>query len=312
MDLEFSVIIPTYNRAEILIKTLCSLSEQTFSKEQFEVIVVNDGSTDETEKILNGYQEKDSNLNLRFYSQKNSGQGLARNRAIAKSKGRILVFIGDDIILDKNFLSEHFRTHQKHSSGNAAVLGFIDWHPELEISDFMKWLTDGSSIFAKFGGHQFAFEKLLGKEEADYNFFYTSNISVKREIIEKKEDQFDEDFGGYGWEDIEIAYRLYKKYGLKVFYNSKAIGYHHHFMDSSGLKNRMQAIGKSAHIIHSKHPELKKVPGKLKQLIFIILGSIPSLALIWLMKSVSKRYLALWYYALSKRYFMQGLGTSKL
>jgi len=310
MPFEFSIIIPTYNRSEILLKTLESLREQSLSKEDFEVIIVNDGSSDDTEMQVENFEKKYKSLNLKYFYQKNSGQGIARNFGISKSKGRIIVFIGDDIILDRNFLAEHLKTHQEHSSGNHAVLGLIKWHPELEVTPFMDWLTNGSSIFGKFGGHQFAFEKLEGKNSADFNFFYTANISLKREMIEKKEDQFDSDFGSYGWEDVELGYRLQQKYGLKIFYNPKAIGYHYHQMNEKDLTRRMEMIGKSAHIIHAKHPELKKMPGFLKKLCFRILGSWLSLAVIWLVNRLAnQKYRAFWYYALSKRGFMKGIGN---
>ncbi len=307
MNIKISVIIPTYNRSDILLKTLDALNRQKFLTDNFEIIIINDGSSDDTENKVTKYLKINKDLNAKYLKQKNSGQGIARNNGIAHCKGDIIVFIGDDIIVSENFLTEHLKFHQKYKSGNDAVLGFIDWHPEIQITNFMKWLTNGSSIFGKFGGHQFAYEKLNGKDIADFNFFYTSNISIKREIIEKKEDQFDCDFGTYGWEDIELGYRLQKKYGLKLHYNPNAIAFHYHYLDEKSLKQRMQSIGQSAHIIHNKHPELKKIPSKLKQLIFLILGSLPSLALIWLMKNISKKYTTLWFYALSKRYFMQGL-----
>ena len=308
MEKIFSVIIPTFNRAEILLKTLDSLRKQTFPKDQFEVIIVDDGSTDDTAIRIQKYIQDHKSLNLKYFKQKNAGQGLARNLGISKSSGKIIVFIGDDIIMDEVFLSEHWKTHQEHKSGNAAVLGKIEWHKDLQISPFMSWLTNGSSVFGKFGGHQFAFEKLEGKKEADFNFFYTSNISLKREMLEDKDDQFDPNFGAYGWEDIELGYRLHKQYGLKIFYNPKAIGYHYHYLDEKSLKNRMFAIGKSPPIIDAKHPELKKVPGLWKKTIFVILGSLPSLVLIWLAnKMLKNKFIAFWYYALSKRYFIKGV-----
>ena len=300
-----SVIIPTYNRCEILKECLTALFHQTLPKRDYEVIVVDDGSKDNTKATVKKLQKKHSNL-FYFY-KKNQGQGIARNFGFEKAKGGVVVFIGDDIIVIKDFLNEHLRYHLRFTRENEAVLGFITWHPKLVINSFMRWMTNGSAIFGRFGGHQFAYEKLAGKTEADFNFFYTSNISLKREIIEKKEDQFDSDFGSYGWEDIELGYRLYKKYGLKIFYNEKALGYHYHELDESTLERRMFMIGKSAHIIHSKHPELNKVPGKIKQICFRILGSLPVIGFIWSINKFTKnKFLALYFYALSKRYFMKG------
>ena len=82
---------------------------QDLPVKDFEVIVVDDGSRDKTKHFLSGFVVKHENF--RFFSQKNKGQGIARNLGTTKAKGNIIVFIGDDIIVKKNFLSQHLRFH---------------------------------------------------------------------------------------------------------------------------------------------------------------------------------------------------------
>ena len=163
----------------------------------------------------------------------------------------------------------------------------------------MSWLTNGSSVFGKFGGHQFAYEKLEGKDEADYNFFYTSNISLKRSLLDKY--PFDPSFSGYGWEDIELGYRLFLREGLRLYYNPLAAGYHDHLMTEASLANRMRNIGKSAWVFHKRYPELGKVPSVFKKLVFQIFAFAP---VILFFKLVNRNF---YYYALSKKYFLEGL-----
>ena len=301
--MHLTVIIPTCNRSEILRECLEALEKQTLEKKNFEIIVADDGSKDDTRKVVE-YFEKKSDLQLSYFFQENQGQGIARNNAIKKAKGDIIVFIGDDIIVTPDFLHEHLRYHLRKSRENNAVLGFTDWHPKLKLTRFMRWLTNGSSIFGRFGGHQFAYEKLEGKEEADFNFFYTSNISLKRSLIEKY--PFDPSFSGYGWEDIELGYRLYKRENLRLYYNPKAIGYHDHMMSEESLAGRMRAIGRSAWIFHRKYPELKKVPDGLKLFIFQMLSND---FLIRIFRFLSKDF---YYYALSKKYFLEGLERGRV
>ncbi len=278
-----------------------ALFHQTLPKKDYEIIVVDDGSKDQTKAAVKQFQQKHSNL---FYLyQKNQGQGIARNCGLKYAKGDIIVFIGDDIIVTQDFLSEHLRFHLHFSKENEAVLGFTTWHPKLPVNDFMRWMTNGSSIFGRFGGHQFAYEKLEGKKEADFNFFYTSNISLKRSLLEKY--PFDPDFSGYGWEDIELGYRLYLREGLHIHYNSAAIGYHDHMMNEEALAHRMNNIGASAWIFHRRYPELKKVPSSWKYFIFWLLGTSPSL---FCAKFFNRN---LYYYALSKKYFLEGLRGAK-
>ncbi|MFC1647637.1 glycosyltransferase family 2 protein [Patescibacteria group bacterium] len=303
--MQVSIVIPTYNRAESLKECLKKLKDQEFIKDEYEIVIVDDGSTDSTSEVVENAQKK-SPIQINYLYQKNQGQGIARNYGLKHAAGKILIFIGDDILVRPDFISEHLKIHRKHPSENEAVLGFVGWDPRLEITPFMYWLTNGSSIFGKFGGHQFAFEKLEGKKTADYNFFYTSNLSVKRSLLIKN--PFDSRFSSYGWEDIELGYRLTKKVGLKLYYNPHAIGYHNHPMDESSLEGRMRNIGKSAHLIHEKYPELKKVPSNFKKFIFGVLASPISIFLLKKIREISNdRYAALYYYALSKKYFLKGL-----
>lgn len=299
-----SVVIPTYNRIRILKDCLEALFKQDLPQTDFEILVVDDGSKDETKMVVMDLAIK--NKNLHYLHQQNQGQGIARNFGVTKAQGEIVIFIGDDIIVRPDFLTEHLRLHLRYPQENAAVLGLTAWHPGLTITPFMEWMTNGSTIFGRFGGHQFAYEKLKDRSEADYNFFYTSNISLKKLLLSKY--PFDPSFSKYGWEDIELGYRLHKRVDLKIYYNQNAIGYHDHYMTEDSLAVRMRNIGSSAWIFHHKYPELKKVPDLWKQWVFWLISNDLSL---WLFRSIRDfsqgSFANLYYYALSKKYFLEGL-----
>jgi len=302
---DVSVIITTHNRAGILKECLEKLTNQDFPKNAYEIIVVDDGSRDETKNIVEKIV-KDSPVSIKYLFQKNQGQGIARNYGMRYTNGKIIILGQDDIFVLSDFIKQHLRFHAKYPQPNAAVLGFIAWDPRLEITPFMDWLTNGSSVFGKFGGHQFAFEKLHNKKTADYNFFYTSNISLKASLLKKN--PFDSRFSSYGWEDIELGYRLTKKEGLIIYYNPSAIAYHYHPMDESSLAYRMRQIGASAHLIHAKYPELNKVPSKLKKFVFWLISNPFPLFVLKKIREISHdRYYTLYFYALSKKYFLEGL-----
>ncbi|MBD3327740.1 glycosyltransferase [Candidatus Peregrinibacteria bacterium] len=298
--MQISIIITTYNRSEKLKDCLKSYMKQSLPKNKLEIIVVDDGSKDDTKDIVKKYK------NVRYVYQKNSGQGIARNNGIDKANGEIVLFGQDDIVPSKDFVEQHLKFHLRYPEKKFAVLGFTAWHPGLKVNQYMKWMTNGSSIFGMFGGHQFAYEKLKNKTDANYNFFYTSNISLKRVLLEKY--PFDPSFSGYGWEDIELGYRLYKKAGLIIKYNPNAIAYHDHEMNENDLKKRMKSIGKAAWIFHKKYPELNKIPGFMKGLIFNFIGSTP---VVWFFKVIKMLNIPvlknLYFYALSKKYFMEGV-----
>lgn len=300
--MRFSVVIPTYNRSEILSQCLHALFTQDFDKSEYEIVVVDDGSQDATLEVLKKFQKKSPSVRgptLKFFHQKNCGQGVARNRGIAEALGEIILLLGDDIIATPQLLKEHGRVHERHPEENAAVLGFITWHPKLAVTPLMRFMEQGGAILGRFGGHQFAFDLLKGKSIADYRFFYTSNISLKRSLLLKF--KFDPWFSGYGWEDIELGYRLTRKAGLTLYYESEAMAYHDHMMNELQFMSRMRSIGRSCHGIQEKYPELQRVPSRKKQLIFKILSNSISLRFF---KHLNQN---LYFYGLSKKYFLEGL-----
>src|SRR6267378_524730 len=98
----FSVVIPTYNRLDMLLRVLDALERQADAPE-FEVIVVDDGSTDGTASTV----AKRAGDRLLFRSQPNGGPGNARNHGVTLASGRVVVFIGDDTVPEPTFLAEH-------------------------------------------------------------------------------------------------------------------------------------------------------------------------------------------------------------
>ena len=247
--MQLSVIIPTYNRKNSLIKCLDALFNQTYSKSNFEIIIIDDGSTDGTEEVVKSVIN-DSLCKLKYLKQENKGPSAARNLGIKSSSGDVVIFIGDDIIATETLLSEHAKWHKKYPEKHVAILGYITWPPDFKITPFMKYIDEN--------GIQFGFKLINNKEDVPYNFFYTSNISLKRVYL-LENGLFDEDFPYAAWEDIELSYRLKKK-GLRIVYNSEAVAYHHHAFKRGDYCRRMEISGNAAKIFKEKHPEFTNFP----------------------------------------------------
>lgn len=245
--MRISVIIPTYNRKGILAECLSSLFKQSYSKNNFEIIVIDDGSVDETESLVR-MKINEADVELRYLKQQNRGPAAARNLGIKNAKGEIILFIGDDIISSPILLEEHIRYHKQCLDEKVAVLGYVTWPPETAITPFMEWLDES--------GAQFGYRLIKDPENVLYRFFYTSNVSVKREFL-LKHGLFDEDFPYAALEDIELAYRLKDK-GLRIVYNKDALAYHKHRIDKKIFIKRSKIVGRSMAIFHLKHPELKE------------------------------------------------------
>lgn len=296
--MRFSIVIPTFSRSEKLRRCLKALCSQAYDKTAFEILVIDDGSQDDTQEVLKKFA-KTSPVAFRFFSQSNSGQGVARNRGIDEACGEIILFLGDDIIATPELLREHDRQHRFHPEENAAALGFITWHPKLIVTPLMRFMERGGAVLGRFGGHQFAYDLLVGKSRADYRFFYTSNISLKRSLLARF--KFDPWFSGYGWEDIELGLRLTKQAELVLHYESAAVAYHDHMMTEADFVHRMKSIGESSHRFHRKYPELNRVPSQKKQFALRMLSSGFGLRLARFMGQ------NFYFYALSKKYFLEGL-----
>jgi glycosyltransferase involved in cell wall biosynthesis len=101
-----SIIIPTYNRSNLLKITLDSLINQKYPKENFEIIISNNNSTDNTEDIIANFKQLHKNYNVIYYFEINQGVHYARNNAAKISKGDYLYFTDDDMILNENALLE--------------------------------------------------------------------------------------------------------------------------------------------------------------------------------------------------------------
>jgi glycosyltransferase involved in cell wall biosynthesis len=242
----FSIIIPTYNRKDLLGQTLKSFSEQTYPRTKFEVVIIDDGSTDGTDMFIQEFS-KSLDYSLKYFKQKNKGRGAARNKGVELASGEIVFFTGDDCISDPRLLEEHNRNYQETKNNNCGVLGYTTIHPDIEDTPLIEYLY--------MSGHQFGYQALVHGKEISFEYYYTTNLSLPREkFIEIG--GFEEEFPYEAFEDIELGYRL-TSIEFKVLYNKNAVTYHKHPVDLCSLTRRSIHIGESAILFYQKHSELK-------------------------------------------------------
>ncbi len=244
-----SVIIPTYNRANILEKTLDALlCGQRGEIPSWEIVVVDDGSTDGTPELLRKKTSEFPHL-LRAYRQGNLKQGAARNAAMSRAQGNLFVFLGDDIIPSPVFLFRHWHAYQILGEPQRhALIGQTRWHADIPSSPFRTWIGEW--------GLQFGFRLIQDPENVPFNFFYTSNVSFSRDLYDDF-GGFDENFREYGWEDIELGYRYTRLGGMRLRYDPQALAYHHHHITVRSFCDRQRRVGFSAVHFARLHPELK-------------------------------------------------------
>jgi glycosyltransferase involved in cell wall biosynthesis len=241
-DPVFSIVIPTYERPGTLFRVLDALSAQS-DPPPFEVIVVDDGSRDETPDRLRAYRP---GYTFRAFTQENGGPASARNRGIREARGAFILFLGDDTVPEAKVLDVHGRAHGQERPWPVAVLGYTTWPRERRVSPFLHHINEY--------GLQFGYALIDDPEAVPFNFFYTSNISLPRVLLEA-EGLFDTTFPHAAWEDIEISYRLGKR-GMKIVYRPDAVTRHHHDITFASFRSRQEKAGESAAIFYAKHPEL--------------------------------------------------------
>jgi GT2 family glycosyltransferase/predicted AlkP superfamily pyrophosphatase or phosphodiesterase len=244
---DMSVIIPTHNRASILAECLQALDVQSYPHNRMEIIIIDDGSTDNTSEVSARFREK-TDITTTYVAIPQSGPSAARNRGIQLAKGHIVLFIGDDIISTPTLVSEHVKHHMASESPfSQAILGTTTWHPQMEITPFMDWLVNG--------GPQFNYGELEKAERIDFGAFWTSNISLKRDFL-KVHGRFNEEFTAAVWEDIELGYRL-QQAGMQINYVRDALAYHKHPTTLSHYAHRQRCAGHFAALMLNRCPQLE-------------------------------------------------------
>lgn len=259
-----SVIIPTRNRADILRRTLACLDAQTVAKE-LEVIVVHDGEDDaDTRAMITSLDRKPTYLTI-----PKAQQGVARNRGVDSATSALVLFIGDDMLLEPDACEKHLQMHDDH--GMCAVLGFTTWDPQVGITPVMRWLEKSGWQFGYPSIARYA-KKPLSKA-IQMNYSYTIHLSLPASIARRI--RFREDVSLYGWEDMEWGHRL-SEAGLPLYYEPDAKGLHHHRLDMEASLARMREIGKSAAEMERLNPALHLVPRGWKRFAHRVLSWLPT------------------------------------
>jgi GT2 family glycosyltransferase len=221
----------TFNRAALLERVLDACFEQTAPSDAYEVVLVNDGSTDRTSAVIEQARKR-ATCAFTVIDQPNSGLAKGRNAGIARASGERIIFIDDDVLPLPNFVAEHLRTHEAHPL--AIVRGAA-----INVENFDELPPPVWSL-----------------KDYSGNFFWTTNVSVPLMTI-RAIGGFNEEFAEYGWEDIDVGLRL-RFSGVKAIFNKKALVYHYKPRPRSGNVEKMvrqaQAQARTAVQLAKLHP----------------------------------------------------------
>jgi GT2 family glycosyltransferase len=204
-----SAILTTHNRAHLLPTVLDALERQTLGTPDFEVVAIDDGSSDGTLALLGRYAGR---LPLRVFHQQASGLAAARNLGLYAARAPIIVLLDDDDVADPDLLRAHLVAHQTHPKPATAILGFTRLAPEVARSPLMRHVTGA-------GSQLFSYGRMKPGQVLGYTEFWGGRVSCKRDFL-LKHGVFNPLFR-FGYEDIECAWRLRRR-GLHVIYEPAA------------------------------------------------------------------------------------------
>lgn len=228
-----SVVVPTYNRREVLQRTIRCLLEQTCDSGEYEVLVVDDQSTDDTLAWLQEAEKTDSRL--RVFPNPSKGRAQARNTGLRAAQGKYLCFVDDDVWVVPGFVQAHCEAHQA-AGEKAVVIGALGKCPETEPT--LPNAYEDERLARVERRIQQAGDNL------DAGFFRTGNVSVSREFLQEI-GGFCEKFRGYSYEDSELGYRLMAS-GAKFVYAPEAAGVHFTQISLASILRKSTEAGRSA------------------------------------------------------------------
>jgi glycosyltransferase involved in cell wall biosynthesis len=238
--LRISVVIPTHNRLDTLQYVIPALLAQTIAAEQFEIVVADSLSNDGTADYLARIAAEAPHV--RHLPGPYTGRAGARNAGIAAAAAPLVLFTDADIIAAPDLLARHLERHAR-PGGPRAVVGL-----EIQVDSYAEYVRKSTHRSTRDELHP------RSRKQLDWLYFLTGNASAPRAQLDRV-GRFDEDFTGYGHEDLELGFRL-KHAGVTIEYEPRAVNYHWHPVPFGEQQGRMELAGKSTVRFYRKHPTL--------------------------------------------------------
>ncbi len=212
--MKLSVVIPTFNKVALLKQTLEALSLQDVSPDcSWEIVVVNDGSSDGTGDFLHSLAVAGGVDLVVVDPPGNVGRARARNLGARSAAGTWILFLDDDIVAPPGLLRAHLDMLEAHP--DCGTIGYAVTEPALVDGPHFHYL-DSRGVAR------------LGPGPAPGRFFVTQNAAVPRRAF-LDSGGFDEEFSTYGFEDMEVAFRLEEKTGVKFLALTSPVPVHVHY-----------------------------------------------------------------------------------
>lgn len=236
--MEVSVIIPTNRSRERIEPCLRALAAQTLSPAEVEVLVIWNGverpaswADDQWPYRLTAIEQPDAHICA------------AKNAGLDRACGRVVVLINDDVIPHPEFLAAHLDGHAR-AGESAMVLGASPWVRHEDDTLFDELIASTSMVFF--------YDQLVAHRFYGFRHAWNLNLSIERRYLERE--RYDEGLAPVYFDDIEFAYRLWQRYGLRVWYHPEAVADHDHRYSLDGYLRRESVLGDAAAYLWQRNP----------------------------------------------------------
>ncbi len=232
--MELSIVVPTYNQADLLAECLQSLGDQTLPPDAYEIVVVDDGSTDHTGAVLDTFQASFLRI-ARVRFPVNRGRSAARNAGIAHAVSPLILFVDSDIVVRRDFLEQHLHIHQREGAGILSR-GPVVLVPTPSLA-----------------------RRRIPRFASSPAYLDTANAAVEKSVL-LRAGLFDEAFSAYGWEDFELGVRL-RRLDIRRVFCRQAVAFHVQpqalWEGVDRLLRKEEERARSAVYFYRKHPTLE-------------------------------------------------------
>ncbi len=261
MKLQYSIIIPVYNRPEELTELLESLSVQSYDQD-FEVLVIEDGSNRPAEDVVRNFQRS---LTISYFTKENSGPGLSRNYGMARAKGNYFLILDSDVILPPDYLKE---VDQRLETAYTDFFGGPDAAHE-SFSPLQKAINFSMTSLFTTGG-------LRGKKQTKDFQPRSFNMGLSKKAFDATGGFSEQHFG----EDIDLTFRLWEQ-GFQSQFVESAYVYHKRRSTVTSFFKQVFNFGAARPVLNTLYPSTSKLTywfptlffiGMLAAIVFLVLG----------------------------------------
>lgn len=246
-----SIVFPTYNRCDVVERTIAHLLAQEYPADRYEIVAV-DNSTDGTPAMVRRIAEasaRDGGPRVVLDWVPERLPAVKRNRGLRQAQGELVMFINDDLWLEPTALAEHAASHRAHEDP-VAVLGWCRQSPEMPRTPFVDFYEP------------FAYSRMdhLVDQPVPYEMFWSMNLSLPRQVMLDRNLVFHEDWAHIGHEDVELGWR-WTQAGFAAIYNPRARGDHFHPHTVASACRLQESVGRGLRDLEALVPD----PGLLER-----------------------------------------------